>query len=123
MAMESKPLLFIDTVQTPQQGTSGQVSYDSRRPPKDMAEKKKQPHAPKRVTHEKQPSKVRHQANLLDRRAKQEHYVYIQVTNIKGEEVKGYFKALKGQAMEVEGSDGIQAVDLKDVLEIRILKV
>jgi hypothetical protein len=130
---ENKPLLFIETVQTKINENIGQTYFDSRSMKKEIIEqellnpkelsKAKGSKPLDRDEEKERSSKLAHQANLLDKRAKQEHYVYIQINLLEGETYKGFFKGLSNNVISLKEEEELREIDLSDVLEITILKV
>lgn len=131
---DTKPLLFIDTVQTKVNENIGQTVYDSRKANKGVVlkEEKKEIKEKQNAVQEerkdqsenkKESSKLVHQANLLDRRAKQNHFVFVQVESTKGE-ITGYFKGLVDHTIRLSDEEGeLLEISLNDIEEIKILKV
>lgn len=129
MDQETKPLLFIDTVQTHVKGTSGQSVFDSRRPPKQLNNKEEKTEAIQKeevnvmpTTKKQRSSKVWHQVRLLDRRYRQQHYVYIQL-KLEREEMSGYFDGLVNETIRLKEGEVEREIAINDIQEIRILKV
>jgi hypothetical protein len=131
---ENKPLLFIETVQTKINENIGQTYFDSRSMKKETVIDQ-EPLVPKELNKAKgskpldrdeekeRSSKIAHQAKLLDKRAKQEHYVYVQINLIEGESFTGFFKGLSNNVISLKEEEEMREIDLSDVLEITILKV
>lgn len=67
-------------------------------------------------------SKLIHQINLLDKRAKQEHYVYIEVTS-NNEMYKGYFKGLIDHKIILSEESEVIEFQISDISDLKILKV
>jgi hypothetical protein len=124
--MDNKPLLFIETVQTTINEDVGQSIYDSRRDKKNdipdkIVEMEEIPDIPQ-VEQEKS-SKLRQKVNLLDKRAKQEHFVYVEINLTEGEHYRGFFKGLTNNRVLLSEEEEVREIDLANILEITILKV
>lgn len=141
---KTEPLLFIDTVQAELEKAtaSSQTIYDSRKQGKnkkavvevetngvkpqknDEAFIEETAEVHQEVEKIKESSKITKQVNLLDRRAKVNHLVLVEVESEEGQLITGYFKEFKDPMIQLESEEGEPIeILLQSVTAIHILKV
>lgn len=145
---KSKPLLFIDTVYTEFNHSTGQTVFDSRKRPKKETPKKEkvisedeknlqttveelevldQTHAIHEVNEPPKPkksSKLQQQVYLLDRRTKLNHFVLVEIERSDDKPTTGLFKGFIDHTIQLASEeDEIIEIPFDSVVAIHILKV
>lgn len=124
-----KPLLFIETVQTKINPDIGQTILYQRGKKKQVTEQvqavNEEPVQAKveQVLTNEMSSKVLHQATLLDKRAKRNHFVYVEVVLKEGMSYQGFFKGLSLPDIHIQVEAEFIELNLNEVVEIKILRV
>jgi hypothetical protein len=113
---ENKPIIFINSPQSHVTAPKEQTVFDSRMKPIALINERQS------IIEETDVQKLQHKIELLDKRAKSEHFVLVEVTTNQ-QAYEGLFKGRLDTVITIFNEQEEIAILIKDIVDIKILKV